>query len=89
MDARVRRTVDGNGHGLGEDVAIGTLKGRDLSELVELEVLGRDTLGRLSVNNLKVKVVGLSNCADGSAAGVTLLDKKKKSQLCVNIFWAV
>lgn len=74
-------TVDGNGHALGEDVTIGALKSGNLSKLVELEVLGRDTLGRLGVDNLKVEVVGLSDCANGSAAGVTLCDTMSASYL--------
>lgn len=72
----VELTVDGNGHALGEDVAISALEGGNLAELVELEVLGRDTLGRLGVDNLELEVVGLSDCKDSSAAGVALEDSQ-------------
>ena len=67
-----QRTVDGNGNALGEDVAVGTLEGRDLAELVELEVLSLDTLGRLGVNNVKVEAVGLCDGQQGGGTGVTL-----------------
>jgi len=72
VEERKGPTVDGNGNALGENVAIGTLKGRDFTELVELQILGRDTLGRLSVDNLELEVVCLCDCEDGGAAGVTL-----------------
>jgi hypothetical protein len=67
-----KRTVDGDGNALGEDVAVGTLEGGDLAELVELEVLGVDTLGRLGVNNVKVEVVGLCDGQQGGGTGVAL-----------------
>lgn len=67
-----RRTVDGNGNALGEDVAVSALEGGDLAELVELEVLGVDTLGRLGVNNVKVEAVGLCDGQQGGGTGVTL-----------------
>lgn len=67
-----QRTVDGNGNALGEDVAVGTLEGGDLAELVELEVLGLDTLGRLGVNDVKVEAVGLCDGQQGGGTGVTL-----------------
>lgn len=68
----IGRTVDGNGNALGENVAVGALESRDLSELVQLEVLSRDTLGRLSVDNLKIELVGLCDSAQGGGAGVAL-----------------
>src|SRR4051794_21454787 len=67
------RTVNGNGNTLVESVAISTYEGWDLAELVDLEVLGGDTLGWLSLNDLNVDVVGLSHSANGGGAGVTLL----------------
>lgn len=66
------RTVDGNGDALGENVAVGALEGGDLSELVQLEVLSGYTLGRLGVDNLKVKAVGLGDSTQGGGAGVAL-----------------
>ncbi|THZ99421.1 hypothetical protein D6C82_05163 [Aureobasidium pullulans] len=62
----------GNGNALGEDVAVGTLEGGDLAELVELEVLSLDTLGRLGVNDVKVEAVGLCDGQQGGGTGVTL-----------------
>jgi hypothetical protein len=67
-----KRTVDGNGNALGQDVTVSTLKGRDLGELVELEVLVADTLGRLGVDNVEVQAVGLCDGQQGSGTGVTL-----------------
>jgi hypothetical protein len=68
-------TVDGDSNALVENVAISSNKGWDLSELVDLEVVGRDTLRRLSLNDLEVNIVCLRNSADGSGAGVTLRTK--------------
>lgn len=65
-------TVDGNGNAFMESVAISTDEGGNLSELVDLEVVGRNTLCRLSLDNLEVNVVGLRDCANGSGAGVAL-----------------
>lgn len=65
-------TVDGNGHALVEDVAILTLEGGDLAQLVELQVLGGG-LGGVNLDDLEIKTVGLSNRLDGGAAGVRLL----------------
>ena len=44
----------------------------DLAELVELEVLSLDTLGRLGVNDVKVEAVGLCDGQQGGGTGVTL-----------------
>lgn len=65
-ERNVRRTVDGDGESLVENVTVGTLKGRNLSKSVELEVLGWDSLGRFGVNDLKVDVVCLCNCLDSN-----------------------
>ena len=65
-------TVDGNGHGLGQDVAILALESWDLSKLVELSVVVADALGWLGGHNLEVDVVGLGNCENGGGAWVTL-----------------
>lgn len=56
-----------------ESVAISTDEGWDLAELVDLEVLGGNTLGWLSLNDLDIDVVGLSHSANGGRAGVALL----------------
>jgi hypothetical protein len=72
------RTVDSNGNGLGEGVAIGTLESRDLAKGAELSVLSRLVeLGvgvSLSLNQLDVHVVGLSRDEDGDGARVVLLE---------------
>lgn len=44
-----------------EGVAVSSNKGRDLAKLVDLEIFGGNTFGRLSLNDFQVKVVCLSN----------------------------
>ena len=72
-------TVDSNGHGLGQDVAILALEGGNLAQLVELEVVGADTLGWLSVDELKVEAVGLCDGENGGGTGVALENKTRRS----------
>jgi hypothetical protein len=55
-----------------EGVAICADEGWDLSELVDLEVLSRNALGRLGLDYFDVDVVGLCNSTNSSGAGVTL-----------------
>lgn len=69
--ARICLTVNGDGHALVQDVAILALEGGDLSELVELQVVGR-RVGGVDLNDLKVEVVGLGHGADGRGARVVL-----------------
>jgi len=59
-----------------ENIAIGSNECWDLSKTVELQVLSINTFGRLGVDNLEVDVVGLCDCEDCSAAGVTLKREK-------------
>lgn len=66
MREQVIRTVNGNSDALSENVAILTDEGRDLAELVDLEILSRNTFSWLSLDDLEVDVVGLGNCANGS-----------------------
>jgi hypothetical protein len=66
------RTVNSDSNTLVESVSISTNKCRDLSKFVYLKVFCRDTFGRLSLDNLKLNVVGLRNCTNGSGAGITL-----------------
>lgn len=66
-------TVDGDGNGLRENEAVGTLEGRDLAELVDLQVVGRDALGRLGVDELDVEAILLCDSEEGGGARVTLL----------------
>lgn len=65
-------TVDSDGDGLGENEAVLALEGGDLAELVELQVLGRNTLGGLSVDELDVEAVLLCDRKEGGGARVTL-----------------
>lgn len=68
----LRLTVDGDGNALAQDVAVSALESGDLAELVQLAVVVRDALGRLSVNLLKLEVVGLGDGIDGRGARVLL-----------------
>lgn len=52
-------TVDGNGNALRQNESISTLESGDLSERVDLQVLGTDTLGGLLVDRLDVETIGL------------------------------
>ena len=51
-----------------ENVTISTNKGGNLAKLVDLQVLWADTggAGGIGLDNLKLNVVCLRNCADGS-----------------------
>jgi hypothetical protein len=65
------RTIDGDGHALRENIAVGANKGRDLVEGVGLqEFLGR--VGGIGVDLLELEAVGLCDGADGRRAGVAL-----------------
>lgn len=66
-----KRTVDGNGHALGEDEAIRANKGGHLAETVQLLVL-RARAGRDSRHNLQLQVVGLGHSQDGRRPRVGL-----------------
>lgn len=65
-------TVNGNGDGLGEDETVGALKGGNLAELVELQVLGGDAIGGHGLDELKVKTVLLRNGEQRGGARVAL-----------------
>lgn len=73
-------TVDGDGDGLGEGVAIATDEGRNLAELVVLQELLRG-VGSVDLDSLKLETVGLCNREDGRGAGVELRDKLAVSSL--------
>ena len=66
-------TVDSDGDGLRENEAVGALEGGDLSELVDLQVVGRDALGRLGVDELDVEAILLCDSEEGGGARVTLV----------------
>ena len=69
----VALTVDSDGNALGEDKAVSALEGRDLAELVELQVVLRDTLGRLGVDELDVETILLRDGQERGGTRVTLL----------------
>ena len=71
-ESRVELTVDGNGDSLAENEAVGTLEGRDLAELVELQVLSGETVSGNSLDELEVKTVLLRNSEQRSGARVAL-----------------
>ena len=54
---RILHTIDCNGNALMECIAISANKGRDLAELVDLEIFGGDSLGGLSLDDFQLKVV--------------------------------
>lgn len=66
-------TVDSDGDGLRENEAVSALEGRDLAELVELQVLLRDTLGGLGSDELDIEAVLLRDSEEGGGARVTLV----------------
>lgn len=68
---RARLTVDGDGHALVENVTVFALEGRDLAQLVELQVLGGG-FGGVDLDDVELEVVGLRNGANGRAPGVVL-----------------
>lgn len=69
-------TIDGDGDGLGQSEAIGTLESRDLAEGRELAVLStgveRGSVVSLSLDQLQVQVVVLGSDQDGEGATVVL-----------------
>lgn len=68
---RARPTVDGDGHALVQNVTVLALKGGDLAQLVELQVLGGG-LGGVDLDDVELEVVGLRNGANRRAPGVVL-----------------
>lgn len=64
-------TVDGNGNGLGQDVAVGANENGDLGQRVVLEEVGLG-LGGVDNDALEVDTVGLRDSENGRGAGVAL-----------------
>lgn len=58
-----------------ESVAVSSNKRRNLSELVDLEILGGDTFCRLSVDDLELDIVCLGYCFDDVGPRVVLREK--------------
>lgn len=73
--SRGKLTVDGNGHALVEDEAIGALEGRDLAQLVELQVVGGG-VGNVDLDDFELEIVGLRDRTDGGRARVLLVGVK-------------
>jgi hypothetical protein len=67
-------TVDSDGDALAEHEAVSALEGRDLSKLVELQVVLRDTLGGLGLDELNVEAILLRDGQERGGTRVTLLD---------------
>lgn len=61
-----RLTVDSNGNAFVESVAIGANESWDLSKLVDLQVLGGDTLSWVLGDDLEIDIVGLCDSLDGN-----------------------
>lgn len=74
----LRRTIDGDGNALGEDIAVSADEDGDLGELVVLGELG-GRVGGVNHNPLDIEVVGLSDGQDGRRAGVVLREGKAVS----------
>lgn len=72
---RGKLTVDGNSHALVENEAIRALEGRDLAQLVELQVLGGG-LGGVNLDDFELEIVGLRDRTDGGRARVLLVGVK-------------
>jgi hypothetical protein len=77
----VALTVHGDGDALGQDEAVLALEGGDLSELVELQVVGRDTLSRLGLDELNLEAILLCDCEERSGARVALSNYCQESCL--------
>ena len=69
----IERTVDGNGNGFAEDIAVIVGKSWDLAELVQLEIVGWGFSAGLGLYDLEIKLVCLGHKLDGFAAGVVLV----------------
>ena len=59
------RTVNSDGDGLVEGVPISADKCWDLSELVKLEIFGREALDWLGLDDFEFDVVRLGHCKNG------------------------
>lgn len=84
MEANHRRqllphTVYSDGNSLVEGVTISADECWDLSELVELQVLCRESLDWLRLDNLEFDIVRLGHCKDSRRAGVALKNTRDVS----------
>lgn len=79
----VKRTINSNGNSLIQNEAIGTDKGGDLAQGVDLEVIG--TLVGLSVHQLEIQAVSLGHNEDRDGARVLLWYEGSISLVCFNL----
>lgn len=79
---RIVLTVDGDGDALGEHKAVSALEGGDLSELVELQVVGWHALRRLGVDELDLEAILLRDCQERGSTRVTLLASRQNLFAC-------
>ena len=66
-----RLTVDGNGHGLSQNITVSALESWDFAQLVELLVVGGD-IAWGGLDKLDVESVGLSDGEEGGGASIAL-----------------
>ena len=66
----IEHTVDCNGNALVKSVAVSANERRNLSKLVDLEVLGGHALGGLRLDDLEVDVVCFGNGSDRDGSRV-------------------
>ena len=67
-----KHTVDGNGNGFCQLVAILTDERWDFAEMIDAQVVIRDTLAWIGFYNLKVHTVGFGDYTNGSRTRVSL-----------------
>ena len=67
-----KHTVDGNSNGFCQFVAILADEGRNFAEMIDAQVVIRDTLAWIGFYNLKVHIVGFGDYTNGSRTRVSL-----------------
>ncbi len=68
----VPHTVDGDGHAFGQDISIFALEGRNLSQWVDFQIVGRGIRARLVLDELKLNIIGLCDGENWNSAGMIL-----------------
>ena len=69
---RERHTVNHNGNTFCEFIAVGANKGRDSAKRIDLQVVLREVVVRIRLNDLEFQIVGLGDSENGSSACITL-----------------
>ena len=64
-DDCAERTVNGNGHAFGQGIAIASDKGGDFAKMIDLEVVLRDTVRWVGLDNVQIKLVGIRYRSNG------------------------